>query len=791
MTQREIHYTGAELELFAAANAAVAQIPPAFPLTATVAVNPYLGQAGQGRAITAEQLARVGGLRVTISREDVATKIAAGEILDDDLEVAAELHGLSVASLHDAARTEAARFAPLPTVANLAQVQTGVDWSALIEERIGLWAAGHFDEGQAFWPAPKLPAFAAWRAFAARDLTPGIAGLPDLNALATALPNDEKLAFAELCARLEVTPADAPLYFHRLLMTLGGWAQIARCKGWLAERDGGREISAFGLLTARLAWDVALLDHFGAELQAAWDNARTSYAKPLDPTPDMLLDVALQEAADRAAERRLAEALQGAPNKAAERRPTFQAAFCIDVRSEVFRRALEATDPDTDTIGFAGFFGLAVNHTAAASDTVEARAPVLLNPGVTTIDTPDADADLATRIENRATRAWGRFKMAAVSAFAFVEAAGPLYVGKLVRDANGVAKPVKPGKAPMAEGLDLPTRIATGATVLKAMSLTENFGKIVLLAGHGAHVTNAPHASALQCGACGGHAGDVNARLLASLLNDVEVREGMRAQGIDVPADTLFLAGLHDTVSDGVTLYTDDVDTSAHTQELTRLTSALARAGELARAERQARLPRAQAADTILTRGNDWSELRPEWGLAGCNAFIAAPRHRSAGDTLGGRSFLHSYDWRKDEGFGVLELILTAPVVVASWISLQYHGSAVAPEAFGAGNKLLHNVVGGIGVLEGAGGNARAGLPWQSVHDGEQLQHSPERLSVVVEAPREAISNVLDKHAGLAALFDNGWLSLHVMDDSGQITLRYERGTWQPVGGTAKRAVAA
>ncbi|SBV53028.1 hypothetical protein XBLMG947_3831 [Xanthomonas bromi] len=30
------------------------------------------------------------------------------------------------------------------------------------------------------------------------------------------------------------------------------------------------------------------------------------------------------------------------------------------------------------------------------------------------------------------------------------------------------------------------------------------------------------------------------------------------------------------------------------------------------------------------------------------------------------------YDWRCDEGFGVLELILTAPVVVASWISLQY-----------------------------------------------------------------------------------------------------------------------
>ena len=52
---------------------------------------------------------------------------------------------------------------------------------------------------------------------------------------------------------------------------------------------------------------------------------------------------------------------------------------------------------------------------------------------------------------------------------------------------------------------------------------------------------------------------------------------------------------------------------------------------------------------------------------------------------------------------------MTAPVVVASWISLQYYGSTVAPDAFGAGNKLLHNVAGGIGVLEGNGGRLARG----------------------------------------------------------------------------------
>jgi uncharacterized protein YbcC (UPF0753/DUF2309 family) len=98
---------------------------------------------------------------------------------------------------------------------------------------------------------------------------------------------------------------------------------------------------------------------------------------------------------------------------------------------------------------------------------------------------------------------------------------------------------------------------------------------------------------------------------------------------------------------------------------------------------------------------------------------VAAPRARTRGLDLSGRCFLHDYDWTRDAGFGVLELIMTAPMVVASWINLQYYGSSVDPAAFGSGDKTLHNVVGAtIGVLEGNGGDLRVGLPWQSVHDG-------------------------------------------------------------------------
>jgi uncharacterized protein YbcC (UPF0753/DUF2309 family) len=318
---------------------------------------------------------------------------------------------------------------------------------------------------------------------------------------------------------------------------------------------------------------------------------------------------------------------------------------------------------------------------------------------------------------------------------------------------------------------------------VRAMSLTSGFARIVLLAGHSASVVNNPHASGLHCGACGGYSGEVNARLLAGLLNDPEVRAGLVERGIEIPADTLFVAGLHDTTTDAVTLYTQDADTAGQAADLERVRAWLEAAGTQTRAERALRLPRAADGDDIPRRSRNWAEIRPEWALAGCKAFIAAPRSRSTGRNLEGRAFLHDYDWRqdRDNGFPVLELIMTAPVVVASWISLQYYGSTVARETFGAGNKLLHNVVGGVGVFEGNGGLLRAGLPWQSVHDGERYVHEPLRLSVCIEAPPEAMTAVLERHEQVRALFDNRWLHLFALDEAGRMAWRYAGGLcWTP-----------
>ncbi|THD83429.1 DUF2309 domain-containing protein [Aliigemmobacter aestuarii] len=769
-------------DLLKAAETAARAIPPAFPLSATVAVNPFLGQTGEDLATAAARLGRVAGVSLMPPRARHAAELRAGRISDDDLAAAlvasrSPLKPVDLVLLRAKMAEEGPEPVALPTVADLAARVSGTDWPAVIGRSFGLWAAGHFDSGQALWsPAPGRGTFAAWRDWAIHDLTPEIAGLSGFCAWVADAPDTAERAILRACERLGITEDAAETAFHRLLMDLGGWAQHARWLLWQAELDGRSDQTLTDLLAIRLIWEEALAGHVPA-VSDDWAATVAAHAAPVTPTPDLVIDAILQDAAERAHQRRIAARLTGPSPEAG--RPALQAAFCIDVRSEVFRRALETVDPRIATIGFAGFFGLPVAHRAHGTDEVAAHLPVLLKPALHTHSHAAPDAEIAARIGARASRAWGRFRQAAVSSFAFVEAAGPGYAAKLVRDSLGLkhgAPAHDPAPVPD-HGLTPEAKAATAAAVLKAMSMTTGHARLVLLVGHGGHVTNNPHESAYHCGACGGQTGEVSARLLARLLNDPETRAGLSAQGITIPADTRFLAGLHDTTTDALTLFEDD-PAPDHAADIRAAKDWLARAGRIARAERAARLPGATET-TIAARALNWAEVRPEWGLAGCAAFIAAPRAVTRSADLEGRAFLHSYDWRADEGFATLELILTAPVVVASWISLQYYGSAVAPVAFGGGNKLIHNVVGGIGVVQGNGGMLRPGLPWQTVHDGEDLVHEPLRLSVMIEAPRDAILAVIARHQGLRALFDNGWLHLFALEE-GRIAARYRPGlTWE------------
>jgi uncharacterized protein YbcC (UPF0753/DUF2309 family) len=629
----------ADLKLLeTATDRAARAIPPLWPLASSVAVNPFLGQTGESLATAGARLARVAGVAVTMPRPWYREKISTGTITEADLLEAwtsAPLHlrPTDLAALKDAAASDAPKSRALQTIADLAAEVSGIDWPGLIAERFGAWASGYFDEGQALWAAPRgKSAYVAWRAVATHDLTPEIVGLPRFALHVSEAPDSASAVIARVAQRLGLGEEAMETYFHQMVMTLGGWAQYGRYKLWQAELAGGSDQTVTDFLAIRLIWEEALFLHYGPHVAGKWASVHAAHAAPVEAKSDLVIDTILQEAAERSAQRALATTLAKPAPQPTQDRPLMQAAFCIDVRSEVYRRALESVNPQIRTLGFAGFFGLTTAHRRFASDIEELRLPVLLNPTIRSCSgAPDvAAADRSARIKARATRAWGRFKLAAVSSFAFVEATGPIYIGKLVADALGLnAAPEPNDPAPRLDPApDLEARTTAAETVLRAMSLTTGFARLVLLAGHGANVVNNPHASGLHCGACGGYSGEVNARLLAALLNDSELRAGLASNGIEIPADTLFLAALHDTTTDQVTLYADDYPSDAHRKDIDQVRAWLAAAGNLARGERALRLPRAENERAIARRSRDWAETRPEWRLP--DARRSSPRRGCA-----------------------------------------------------------------------------------------------------------------------------------------------------------------
>jgi uncharacterized protein YbcC (UPF0753/DUF2309 family) len=278
--------------------------------------------------------------------------------------------------------------------------------------------------------------------------------------------------------------------------------------------------------------------------------------------------------------------------------------------------------------------------------------------------------------------------------------------------------------------------------------------------------------------------------MAAAILNDPAVRNTLAERGQPIPGDTWFLPALHDTTTDEVHLLDRETVPAALRPSLDRLRSALDRAGDIARLERiqlldeQAPAGAAAALRALRQRSRDWSQVRPEWGLTGNASFFAVPRARTAHLSLGGRAFLHEYDWRQDTGFEVLNLIMSAPMVVANWINLQYYGSTVDHDHLGAGNKLLHNVVGGrIGVIEGNGGDLRQGLALQSLHDGRRWVHEPLRLSVFIDAPAEAIDEVIAGNDMVSNLVAHEWLYLFRIAGDGDVLRRLPEGGWQTAPG--------
>ncbi len=804
------------VDLDAAVDAAVARLAPTWPLDRFIAVNPLWGFVETPLPKAAARLEALSGSRMVRPRALAREALDSGRLTRAHLEAALARSGseLSVEALVAALRQDAEALPRRSLVTDVADASRALTkamaWTEIVPHVISQHCASYFS-GVGLDVASQPPAgeglFATWRARAAKDRAPELlVGGPSLSEHAAALPDTRDGVFRLALGELDVEAHQIEDYLAALLFDVLGWASIASYRRFMAGLSEGSDEHIVDLLAVRLAWELLLYRAGGTRLASRWQLAMAGWTQR-----SQLAEGAqraawiLQDALELAYQDRIARELFTAPTSKAST-PKVQAAFCIDVRSEVFRRAFEGSAEGMATLGFAGFFGLPVAYRPVGTELRRPQLPGLLSPALLASDEGATAAEQRRPARLERGRVVRAFQDDAVGGFSFVEALGLGFGGGLLASALGWARPTahperaglrakevagrRPRLTAKADGTPLTTEeeVDLAEGILRAMSLTRGFARLVLLAGHGSQTTNNPHAAGYDCGACCGQAGAVNARATAALMNDPAVREGLRARGIDVPDATRFLGGLHDTTTDEVTLYDTTALGAGYAADLAALRDALRVAGERTRQERAPRLalpPEKRRTDASLLRAlqeraRDWSEVRPEWGLAGNASFVVAPRERIRHLNLEGRAFLHDYRAEEDgEGYPVLTQILTAPMVVTHWINFQYYASTVDPARFGSGNKVLHNVVGGnLGVFEGNGGDLRIGLPMQAVHDGTSCVHEPLRLSVFVEAPRAAIEGVLEAHDLVRQLVENGWLHLLQIDREAEAVFARRPGGW-------------
>jgi len=500
-------------------------------------------------------------------------------------------------------------------------------------------------------------------------------------------------------------------------------------------------------------------------------------------------------------------------------RPDSQIVFCMDDREEGFRRHLEELNPAVETLGAAGFFGVAMNYKGLDDSKVTPLCPVVVTPAheVQEVPRPGNETALNKHSRGRTLNQWFAKQLhqglrrnllltqPVIDAIAPVTLAGllakalfPKSQQKLV---SGMAKRVSPEVKTQLQFTSTdqtaatPERPKLGFTdseqadrvsgFLRNTGLTYGFAELVVLMGHGSISQNNPHLAAYDCGACSGRHGGPNARLFAAMANRPEIRKLLAERGIAIPADTWFIGAEHNTCNEEISWYDLDQLPAERQAGLKKLQQELRHAQQMSAHERCRRLASAprnptpeQALAHIEERAADFSQARPELGHATNASAVVGRRSLTQGAFFDRRVFLISYDPTQDTDGKVLEGILLAVAPVGAGINLEYYFSTVNNERFGCGSKVPHNVTGFFGVMEGASSDLRTGLPQQMVEI-----HEPMRLQILVEAKTAVLEEIYHRQESIRELVAGGWVHLSAKDPDSTDIFVFKPGTgfvlWQ------------
>ncbi|MDP1573614.1 MAG: DUF2309 domain-containing protein [Coxiellaceae bacterium] len=673
------------------------------------------------------------------------------------------------------------------------------------------WCQAFFDDGQATIQMP-LRACGFYNAF--RQLVVFDSHLNKKNITwLKSLPHSAEETIEDCFLKLNILNEQKTQFLTLVLTTLPGWASYVKYRTEWMQGDTTHpypitqsDYLAMRLVMIYLLWtEAANLIHWYEEASKKLDFSSVQINK-IHCAENNYRNPLLYHLSDQAASMK---------KNASEKIPEAQFIFCIDVRSEPFRRALESGG-DYETYGFAGFFGLPIKIEQPDFGKLYASCPVLLTPTQTVKESIVCENNFSLKKDIQGKekiklifRFYQALKYNFTTPFVLVEALGfwsglwmllktisPVFAKSLKQKIIQSIRPELPLSPALNQegevnGINFKDQCLYAENTLRMMNLVGNFSHIIVLCGHGSATQNNAYATALDCGACGGHDGASNARIMAEILNNKKVRHELFNRGIHIPDDTLFIGALHNTTTDEVTLFeTVNANNILISNQLNKLKIDLDQARNKNNRVRCKKLDfkKNNKNDAIFSkhtkkRSVDWAEMLPEWGLARNASFIVAPRSLTKNINLDGRAFLHSYNWRADKNGKMLTTILTAPMIVAQWINSQYLFSLLDNVAYGSGSKITHNITGKIGVMQGNASDLMHGLPLQSLFSSDKCAyHEPIRLMTVIYAPRIFISRVVDQQENLKTLFCNGWVTLVCIEPDEASVYELQRDLkWQKI----------
>lgn len=665
------------------------------------------------------------------------------------------------------------------------------------------WLSVFLDQGIAEWTMPNREKgfFIAWRMLAAFDRS-----LPKRGMINT-LPEDPIATIDHFLSNYK--PDDLYTLFKYHLMALPGWTGYIK---YLMENANDWQKKYPITLVDYLAVRLTLCIQFNKPFLPDMPNGQT------DSEDEDRIKSAWLKALEMSYQKQLIEQIKSQADDidiGTDERPEAQFVFCIDTRSERIRRAVEEAGK-YQTHGYAGFFGIAMDYKHPEKNISHKACPPIVESVFEATEEIHPEKikeankyNFYNNLRNSLKEFIYVLKNNVPGTFAFVEESGffyglgllaktltPNFVGYFKERLNDhVGYPEMFNRISLShqtidEACEVPDLSTTDKTEIAKTAFDlmgwDQFAPLVVFSGHGSQTSNNPFGSSLDCGACAGNRGGHNARLLADICNDTEVRAQLAERyDIHIPDDTLFIGAEHNTTTNHIHLYNSNVP-EGYREQIQKLKNNLVKAQYIANKE-QFNITRENMKKTMLEahrRTADWAETRPEWGLAGNASFIIGRRELTSNLNLGARSFLHSYDWKKDPDGDKLEAILQGPMVVTQWINNHYYFASVDNERFGGGTKVTLNVTGKYGVVQGNGGDLKFGLPLESLQEDDHIvQHIPLRLTVLIQAPKARVESILSKHKKtLYNLVKNEWIYLAVLDPEsdnevtffGKKTLKFE-----------------